>query len=273
MIATLVATLLAAAPAHAEEPTAPSSAESAPLPDPNPRRAKRKHPRLGTYAFRAAIPAGGGAATTRVALVEDFDGPFIGEVTVRGQYAWRHFGVAVELAGTGGVSPLWASAGLGNLVLDARWIFGGRSTHALGLRGTFGVGARGAPLENVAWWGTVPEATVPSTGVALAYEGAAGRWVWHARAGFRSYPYWGAGYLTDSLDVGVLVGTVQPVAERWAVVAEGEVALSASPFHLRALARRDLGAGWTADVGLAVPLPAMLGDPTLQVIGRIDRRL
>jgi len=41
---------------------------------------------------------------------------------------------------------------------------------------------------------------------------------------------------------------------------------------VRGLARRDLGGGWSADVGLAVPLTGMILDPSLHVLGQIDRR-
>ena len=51
-----------------------------------------------------------------------------------------------------------------------------------------------------------------------------------------------------------------------------EGTIAPSPIHVRGLARRDLGGGWTADVGLAVPLTGMILDPSLQVLGQIDRR-
>lgn len=51
-----------------------------------------------------------------------------------------------------------------------------------------------------------------------------------------------------------------------------EGTIAPSPIHVRGLARRDLGGGWTAEVGLAVPLTGMILDPSLQVLGQIDRR-
>ena len=73
-------------------------------------------------------------------------------------------------------------------------------------------------------------------------------------------------------DVNVLIATVQPVAERWDLVFELEDTIAPSPIHVRGLARRDLGGGWSADVGLAVPLTGMILDPSLHVLGQIDRR-
>lgn len=264
----MTAALLLAALAAA----APLDPGDLPLPDANPRVKRPPAERFGTSAFRANLAAGPAAASSRVALVQDLDGPFLGELTLRGHVAWQAFALSVEVAGTAGASEVWSSVGLGNTVLDARILFGRGSTHAIGLRGTFPTGDRLEPLGPVAWWGTVPQATVPTTGLALAYEGATRRWVWHVRAGLRTDPFWATAYTEGIFDVGALLATVQPVAERWEVVAEVEALTGPSPLHVRALARQDLGRGWTVDAGLAVPVVAFVVDPSVQAIGRLERR-
>ncbi len=271
----LLAALLAAgsARAAAPEPAAEPAADALPLPDATPRaRTRPRAERFDTTAFRAYLASDGGGVGTRIALVQDFDGPTIGEITLRGHYAWYSFSLAVETAATAGASPLWSGAGFGNTVIDVRGVFGRGSTHAIGLRGTFATGDRRGPLGPIAWWGTVPLATVPSNGLALAYDGAAPRWVWHVHAGLHFDPFYAYAYVLGVFDVNVLIATVQPVAERWDLVFELEGTIAPSPIHVRGLARRDLGDGWTADVGLAVPLTGMILDPSLQVLGQIDRR-
>jgi hypothetical protein len=250
--------------------TALATEEVAPLPQPRVRLPLAE--RFSTHAYRATIAAGSASVGTRLAFVEDFDGPFIVEGTLRAQAAWHVFGVAVEVAGTGATSANWSSAGLGNTVLDLRILFGRGSTHAIGLRGTFPFGTERELLGPISWWGTVPTATVPTTGVALAYEGATRRWVWHVHAGSHTDPLWAYAFNgTELLDLGVLVGTVQPLGNSWSLVAETEVVTGHSPWHLRALARKDLGAGWTIDAGLAAPVLAMIQDPTLQILARAER--
>lgn len=264
----MIALLLAAALA-AEGPVPPPTDPSAlPLPEPKPGRPKLpKAERFGTAAFRAHLPADGPAVSSRLALVQDFDGPSIGELTVRVQQGWHSFAVAAEIAGTAGASPLWSSAGLGNLALDARVLFGRGATHALGLRVLLPVGARGAPRGPVHWWGTVPDATVPTGGAAIAYELAARRVVAHVHVGFKT-----PGSLGPIPDLSLAVATIQPVAPRWEIVAEMEALTGESPLHARALARHTFAEAWTVDAGLAVPVVPMFADPTLQVIGRLERR-
>jgi hypothetical protein len=235
-------------------------ASEAPIPDGHP-----PQPRNATVAFRTGIPAGPPTLTSRIAGVEDFDGPFIGELTLRAQGGWRWFGMGAELAGTAGASEIWSGAGVGNLVVDARFIFGGSVTSALGLRSTFAVGNRYGPRGPVAWWGTVPWATIPAAGVALAWEGATPRWVWHAHVGF-SLPL--TPFVTG-YDLGASVATVQPIGGRFSIVAEAEAFLMPSPLHARVLVRRQLGEHWTVDAGLAVPVPVFFVDPTLQVIASV----
>ncbi|MFN7145573.1 MAG: hypothetical protein ACK4YP_17490, partial [Myxococcota bacterium] len=71
--------------------------EDLPLPEARPGRERRPVTRYETSGFRATTPVGDPAVTTRVAFVQDFDGPSIGELTVRGQAGWRHFGLAAEI--------------------------------------------------------------------------------------------------------------------------------------------------------------------------------
>lgn len=244
-----------------------------PLPNARPGRDRPSGPapRYGTTGFRLSVPAGGTAATTRLAFVQDFDGAAIGEVTLRGQAAWQHVGLAAELSGTAAASDRWTGAGLGNLLIDARYLVGRGATHAIGLRVVAPTGARDGAHGDIAWWGTVPQATVPMWGVALAYSGATERWAWHTHTGFRAGGTTGI-LLGELLDVVASLATVQPVAPGWDVVAEVEVMVGPSPLHVRALARHDLGHGWEADLGLAVPVAVFFADPTLQIIGRVERR-
>ena len=224
-------------------------------------------PRQGTAAFRTLMPAGGHAFGSRLALVKDLDGPTIGELTLRGQLAWRSFSVSVEVAGTAAGSELWTGVGLGNTVVDIRGILGRKVTHTLGIQLSLATGyLQGTPEGAVAWWGTVGAATVPNNAIALAYEGATARWVWHIHAGpdFSSWDY-------TFVDAGTSVATVQPVAPGWSVVAEGELLYDPSPLHLRGLVRRELGAGWSADLGLALPIVEFVAEPSLQVLGQVQR--
>lgn len=261
--------LLLAALALADDPL--------PLPELRP-RITGKAERLDTTAFRTFTPAGAAEAgarkalvtsvTSRIALVEDFDGPFIGELTLRGQLAWHSFGLGVEVAGTAGASTIWSGAGIGNTILDFRGFFGRGSTHALGIRGTLPTGDWHTPAGTVGWWGTVPRAIVPTLGAALAYEGALPRWVWHVHVGFD----W-RGYFTDytGLDADVSIATIQPFALRWFIVGEVELLNGPSPLHVRALVRHEFQSAWTADVGVAAPVIAMIVDPTLQVLVSVRR--
>lgn len=272
MIAPWLAAVAAAAPGAVDgsaDPPADPTVEALPLPEPNP-RVRRPVSRFETSGFRAVTTVGAPRASTRVAFVQDFDGPSIGELTLRGQAGWRHFGLSVETVVTAGVSPRWAGAGFGNTVLDLRWILGRGSTHALGLRGTLATGMRDGAHGAVAWWGTVPQATLPTNGVAVAYEGATERVVWHLHAGLRWGEYYRLG--GDMLDLGVLVATVQPITSAVSIVGEGELSAAQSPGHLRALARVGLGNSWTVDAGINLPIPAMISDPTLQVIARVEWR-
>lgn len=251
---------------------APAEVTDAPLPLPelNPRPPRRPPaPRRTTAGFRSFMTAGT-RAEVRYAYVLDTGGLSIGELTVRGQIGWPVVSVGVELAGTAAASDRWSGAALGNLVVDARLLFGRGSTHALGLRVTGGVGDRGDPYGPVAWWGTVPAATVPTTGVAIAWEGATDRWVWHAHTGLHVDSWWAVANVPELFDLGAIVATVQPLGGPFSVVAELEAQYSKSPFHARGLARWS-GGGWTADLGLAGPIPAMFTDPTLQVIGSVRR--
>ena len=184
--------------------------------------------RFETSGFRAFAPVGTARASTRVAFVQDFDGLSIGELTLRGQAGWRHFGLSIETVVTGGVSPRWVGHGLGNTVLDVRWILGRGITHALGLRGTLATGTRDGARGAVAWWGTVPQATRPTNGLALAYEGATARVVWHLHAGLR----WGEDYPDLSgqmVDLGAMVATVQPISSVVSVIGEAELNSAPSP--------------------------------------------
>lgn len=252
-------------------PKSPPAAAELPLALelPRPRLGPPRQRRLGTTGFRTLLPAGN-TATARVALVVDPTGPFIFEGTTRLQAGFRWASIAAEVAGTAGASELWSGAGFGNVLLDARFLFGGKVTLAVGVRGTLPAAGWTQP---VAWWGTVPQATVPTYGFALATEGAVERWVWHIHVGGRTDAWWAYSYTFDIFDLDTSVATVQPIAGRWSLVAEAELLSNRqTPLHLRALARRDLGRGWTFDAGLALPLVAFLQDPTLQVLGSLGWR-
>ncbi|MES2642021.1 MAG: hypothetical protein V4850_21230 [Myxococcota bacterium] len=245
-----------------------------PLPDPRPGRGRftGPAPRYGTTGFRTAVPAADTSASTRVAFVQDFDGATIGELTLRGMYASQSFGLAIEVAGTAAVSDRWSGIGLGNTVVDVRGLFGRAATHAFGIRGALPTGFREGPHGELAWWGTVPQATVPMWGIALAYTGATERWAWHTHVGIRTGEGWGYSGLSGMIDAVTSLATIQPVAPRWDIVAEVELLSGPSPLHIRALARHDFGHGWEGDVGLAVPLVVFVQEPTLQVLGRVERR-
>ena len=189
--------------------------------------------------------------------------------TLHGQLAWRWFSVAAELAATAGASDRWSSAGLGNTVLDVRFVFGRVPTQAIGIRATLPSGSRYGARGPVAWWGTVPSATVPTFGFAIAWEGATERWTWHVHVGQETDTWWAFAYFWNTWDLDAIVATVQPFAPGWSVVAEVEALDAPDPVHLRGLARRDLGAGWTVDAGLALPLPSLFTDPSLQLLGQV----
>lgn len=250
----------------------PEVAEVLPLPEVHPPRPRTAAERFAVSAWRTVLPGKGADVGTRIVFVQDFDGPTIGELTLRGHVGWQSFGMAVEIAGTAGVSDRWSGAGLGNTVLDVRGLFGRGSTHAIGLRGTFATGTRGGPAGPVSWWGSVPQAVVPTWSVALAYEGSTARWAWHLHVGMRSDAWWAYSYTFEIWDLAASVATVQPIGAGWSLVAEAEVLASVSPFHVRALARRGLGHGFWVDAGLAVPVLGMIEDPSLQIIGKVERR-
>ena len=86
--------------------------------------------------------------------------------------------------------------------------------------------------------------------------------------GLQTDPWWANMYVFSVFDLNTSLATIQPVGDTWFVVAEAELLNNAqTPLHLRGLARRDLGEGWTVDAGLALPIVAFVHDPTLQVIG------
>lgn len=244
-----------------------SAALELPTTRPHPERTPK--PRLGTTGFRTMLVTGPGAVQTRVALVQDLDGAFISEGTLRAQVGSRWVSLAAEVAGTAAASGIWSGAGLGNVVIDGRVVFGGRTTYALGLRGAVPTGGGSRAVGGVSWWGTVPAATVRTAGLAIAFEGASGSIVWHVETGLQTEDWWPAGGgagLVGVIAFDTSLATVQPLGAGWSLVGELEVVLAPSPLHVRALARRDLGGGWTIDAGLNVPVVSMFVDPTVQVI-------
>lgn len=266
MIALLLCAQALADPSEASAP-APLPEAEAPLELPRVFLANVPKPRMGTTAYRTSLPAGN-AVSTRVALVEDPGGPFIVEATAHAQVGFRWASFAAEVAGTAGASDVWSGARLGNLGLDARVLFGGAVTAAVGLHGTLPLGGSAGAHGPAAWWGTVPVAIVPTYGVAIAWELASKRWVWHAQVGLQTDAYWANMYVFSLFDLNTSLATIQPVGDKWFVVAEAELLNNPqTPLHLRGLARRDLGEGWTVDAGLALPVVAFVNDPTLQVIG------
>ncbi len=221
--------------------------------------------------FRVTTVAAGRSAYTRLALVEDFDGAFYQELTLGGQTWAGRFGFATEIAASSGFSETWTGYGLGNLVLDARYLVDRTRRHALGLRVRLPAGSIALPDLPVTWWGTVSVATVPYTGVALAYEGSVSRYTWSLRLGVQSSPVPYTGYL-GAIDAGLALATAQPLAGDWLFVTELEAMNTPSPVHLRALARYaqpGVGPRWTVDGGLAAPLVTVWEDPTLQVIAQV----
>ncbi len=222
--------------------------------------------------FRVTTVAAGRSVFTRVALVEDFDGAFYQELTLGGQTWAGRFGFATELAATSGFSEGWTGYGLGNVVLDARDLVDRTRRHALGVRVHLPAGAIVQPDAPVTWWGTVPDATVPLFGVALAYEGSVSRFTWAARLGGRGSGLYARGYTTEVIDAAAALAMAQPLAGDWLLVTELEAMNAPSPVHLRALARYaqpGVGPRWTVDAGLAAPLVTIGKDPTLQVIGQV----
>lgn len=214
--------------------------------------------------YRVFLPAGTGVGS-RLAFVYDDDGPEFGEATVEATAQWRVLAVHVELAGIVGASELWRGAGLGNAVLDLRVVVGGTTRQAFGVRGTIPV----APESGVAWWGTVPAATVPTSGIVLAYELARGPVVLHVHTGLRFRDSLGA---FEELDLGFgVAGEKQLLGPLWGV-GEVELLLDESPAHLRALARLRPGAGVDFDLGLAMAPIAMANDATLQVVAAVRKR-
>lgn len=212
--------------------------------------------------FRVDIDGDRTAVQSRLALVKDLDGAFFAEETLRSQLAWRRLGFSAELVATGGVSEVWSGAGLGNarVAFDIR--FGRRDTHAIGLVGTLPVGGwtRGSSPD-VAWWGTVPRATITTGGFSLFYAGSSGNWVWHIRFGVDpNFSYAGR------LDLAAGVAWVQPIAPKWSIVSEAELFFWPDPLQLRVLARHEFDQHWTLDVGMAAPIPAIFRDPTIQVL-------
>ncbi len=234
--------------------------------------------------FRTEVPGVGESVGTRLAFVEDPDGPWIIEDTLRVAGARGHWWGAVEVAGTGGASDLWTGAGLGNVGLEGGGRFGTEVPWALGVRGVLPLGglvsgaipiATNAPVSAagpVSWWGTVPSATVPEEAIAVEAEGAIGRTLWRVETGYQS-PAWagnrGAGPLVD---VDVSLATVQPLVPGWWLVVEGEVLNQPGAVYTRALVRADVGRGWTADAGVDLPLLAIIQDPSLHLVAAVRRR-
>jgi hypothetical protein len=225
------------------------------------------HAECPCEGFRVTTLASGRDVRARLALVEDFDGAFSQELTLHGQTWWRQVGVGAELAATSGFAEGWTGAGVGNLVVDGRWLFA-RRRHGLGLRLRWPVGSYVTPNAPVSWWGTVPETTLPMAGLALAYEGSKGHFTWHAHLGAQAGRFWAFSITAENIDAGVGLATAWPIAGDWWFVGEGELTASASPGHLRALARYAGARAWTLDAGLAAPLPGIWLDPTLQVIAQ-----
>ncbi|GDX79411.1 hypothetical protein LBMAG42_12220 [Deltaproteobacteria bacterium] len=242
------------------------------LPPIHPGMVIRKNPRLPFAGYRLQLPAGPASVSSRLALVEGFDGIFIGELTVRGQKSWAWFGMAAEVSGAAGVSDIWGAAGLGNTRIDLAALFGpAGTTHALGLQVTLASGAWDRPDGQLSFWGTVPNATVPTFGAALAWSATRGTFAWHLHAGFRSQSYYAIDYSNGIFDLAASAATVQPLGKGWFGVGELELLTGPSPVHLRILVRRDLGHGWQADGGLALPFPGMVTDPSIQALGQIYR--
>ncbi len=263
------------------EPAEAPAAEAAPLPAWHPDAVPllhpgmviHKNPRLPFAGYRLQLPAGPASVSFRLALVESFDGVFIGEVTLRGQKSWAWFGLAAEVSGVAGASDIWSAAGLGNTRIDLAALFGpARATHALGLQVTLASGDWRRPDGAVSFWGTVRRATVPTNGVAIAWSATTGRFAWHLHAGLRGDGFYTYDFSGGVFDLAASAATVQPLGAGWSAVGELEVLTDPSPLHLRALVRRDLGQGWTADLGLAVPFPGMIVDPSVQVLGQVYRR-
>lgn len=243
-----------------------------PLPTERPPPRLVANPRLPFAGFRTQIPSGPESVSSRLAWVTDFDGATIGELTLRGQAAWNWFGLSAEVAMAAGASDRWGAAGLGNTRIDAALLVGPkRATHAIGLQLTVPTGDWPRSDGPLTFWGTVPDATTPTTAVSLAWTGATAQVGWHLHAGLRGSSFWGLGATAQLIDVAASLATVRPVAPRWFFVGEVELTNSQSWLHLRALARHELKPGWNVDAGVAVPLPAMLVDPTLQVVGQLQR--
>lgn len=238
----------------------------APTPPPRPRPAPEQ--RLDTTAYRVGLGAGGHRAAVRLAGVADPTGPEIGEITIRGQLAWRHFGMALEASAGAAASELWSDAGVGNVSLEVHWVFGGRSTHTLGLRGQLDLAdRRDDPRGPIAWWGTVPVAMVPQRALTLAYAGSVAAWVWKFEVGLGDGQL---GWALPSVVAGL--ATVQPTGGGWSVVGELEARLEPSPLHARVLMRKALNPCLGLDVGVAIPLVGMVEDPTLQVVAQLQGR-
>lgn len=224
----------------------------------------------GPQGFRVDMDGDRTAFQTRLGLVQDLDGAFFAETTVRGQLAWRRLGFSGEVVATGGTSNVWSGAGIGNVRLAFDVRFGRRDTHGLGLVGTLPVGnwLRG---ENdwVGWWGTVPRATLPTTGLSLFYAVSSGEWVWRIDLGVERV----LGFTL--LGIGPFASTavvwVHPVSDGWSLVAEAELYVWRDPLQLRVLARKALPRGWAVDVGTAIPVPAIVLDPTVQLVGQLQR--
>lgn len=238
-------------------------ADDLPLPEARPGRSELpSFVRWTPVGWRTLSPVGPLDVSARTALVFDTDAELIAEGTVRAQAAWPAFGVATEMTVVGGASPHWSSAGLGNLIVDARAIWGRRVTQTFGLRGSLAVGNRAVPVN---YWGSVPEATVPMWGVSIATSGALERTLWDVHIGFRTnwqrYP----GYAEGIFDVGGSVTSSLPLPRGWDLVGEFEAILGPSPVHLRALVRHPVGP-LLLDVGLALPVVAIIEDPSLQLV-------
>lgn len=241
-----------------------------PAPTPPPRPLFVPYARQAFSAFRLQLPTGRPDVALRLAGVVDPIGTNFGEATLRVQGGWTWFALAAELPAAAGVAEGWSDAGLGNLKVNAEVVFGpADSTHTLGLQGVLSLGRVGGG-HPVSFWGTVPEATLPASGAAVVYAGTAAGVAWRLQTGLRSRTL--ASSSLYSLDVDAMVGFVRPLGLGWSVVGEAEGMYAPVPFYLRGLARLEPGAGWRADLGVALPFPTLLQAPSLQVIGQVGHR-
>lgn len=175
---------------------------------------------------------------------------------------------ALEASAGVAASELWSDAGVGNVSLEIHWVFGGRSTHTVGLRGQLELADRwDDPPGPITWWGPVPVAMVPQRAMTLAYAGSVAAWVWMFEVGLGDGPLvWALPSVVAGL------ATVQPTGGGWSVVGELEARLEPSPVHARVLMRKALNPRLGLDVGVAIPVVGMVEDPTLQVVAQLQGR-